>query len=573
MKTLALLFVSFTLWGQNLVQTRYDVGQAGVNSAETALTPANVGGLTKLGTWNVSGFVMAQPLITRAIAGKDLLIVATVTGNVYALDANAPGTTIWKRTFPHPRTSYLGNSGINTFGYSQPLGIMSTPYADVVGGYLYVVFQSNAPQYTLYQLSLSTGSIVKSVVITGSAEGTGDPTGGDCVSGGVVSFCPGEQYVQRPGLIVANSKIYIAFGATDVDPYHGWVFAYNTSDLSRAAAWCSTAGGGGGSVWMAGAAPSVDGSGNLYVTTGNGDWNGTTNYSESVVKLSPTLVVLDYFTPSNWSALNTADADVSSNHFMLIPGTKRGVFAAKDYQAYVVDTSCMGHLQGSSTCSLQNWDICSTCAKTKNTGGYGEIFLNNVWYLPTTGDDSNGGVAAGSLYGFGFSGSTFNTSPVAANINTWPFPGPAQITGTSNGAVSSLIWAVTGASETFDTTSRGTVRVFDTSLTELWNSGSGSNALGLMSKYVPPTVINGRVYVPTQSGNIVVYGLPTYIMLGSTQLYLAISLPLIAIMISMLAGFFQMKSVNGRLARLESSMNARLTSVENRLSALDKRLS
>lgn len=503
-KSLLLPLICFAAFGVTVPQAHYDAAQTGVNTTETSITPANVGSLVETGAWTIDGDVSAQPLYIPNIGGKNLLVAATWNGTIYAFDADHSAVTIWSRSFANPRTTYPGNTGTYPFAYNQPLGIVSTPYVDTAGGFVYVVNQDNTPQYTLYQLSLSTGAILQSVVISGSVTGTGDPVGGDCVSGGVLSFCSGFEYVQRPGLVVANGNVYVAFGSTDIDPYHGWVFAYSTSGFAQVGVWCSTPNGAGGSVWQSGAAPSVDASGNLYFTTGNGDYDGVTNFGESVVKLSPTLALLDWFTPSNWATLNTNDEDVSSNHLTLIPGTTKAMFAAKDYQAYGVDTTNMGHLQGSGA-APQTWQICSACTKGKSTGSYGQIYINGVWYLSTSGLDADhfGGAAAGSLYAFTWGGSTFTTTPVATNINTWPFPGPAQLAGSSNGASNQIIWAVTGASQAFTAAPTGTLRAFDTSLTELWNSGS---TLGLMAKYVAPVIANGSVYVAGDSGFVYAWG-------------------------------------------------------------------
>lgn len=498
-----LLSLCLSALGVTVSQVHYDAAQTGVNTSETSITPANVASLVQSGAWPIAGYVSAQPLYIPSIGGKNILIAATWNGNIYAFDADHSAVTVWSRSFANPRVSYPSEAGAYPNFYSQPIGIVGTPYVDASGGFVYVVNQDTTPQYTLYQLSLSTGATLQSVVISGSVTGTGDPTGGDCVVGGVLSFCPNFQFVQRPGLVVANGNVYIAFGSTDVDPYHGWAFAYATSNFARVGIWCSTPNGAGGSLWQSGAAPSVDGSGNLYFATGNGDWDGSSNFGESIVKLSPTLSLLDFFTPSNWASLNTNDEDVSANHFTLIAGTTKGFYAAKDYNAYLIDTSSMGHLQGSGT-APQTWQICSGCTKGKSTGGYGQIYMNGVWYLATSGFDADsfGGTAAGSLYAFTFGGSTFTSTPVATNINTWAFPGPAQIAGSSNGASNQIVWAVTGASQAFTAPAAGTLRAFNTSLTEIWNSGS---TLGLMSKYTAPTVANGSVYVATQSGFIYAY--------------------------------------------------------------------
>ena len=73
---------------------------------------------------------------------------------------------------------------------------------------------------------------------------------------------------------------------------------------------------------QSGAGPAADADGNVYVETANGEFDagsGGVNYSDSVVKLSATGTVLDYFTPFNESALNTADVDLGSSGVVLLP--------------------------------------------------------------------------------------------------------------------------------------------------------------------------------------------------------------------------------------------------------------
>ncbi|HLZ43561.1 MAG TPA: hypothetical protein VKQ11_21520 [Candidatus Sulfotelmatobacter sp.] len=111
--------------------------------------------------------------------------------------------------------------------------------------------------------------------------------------------------------------MYVSFGSyCDVPPYSGYVagvtFNYGTNSFSPVGAnWIFDAEGGAteqeGGIWMAGAAPAVDAAGNIYVTTGNGNWDGVTQFGESVVKLATTssgIVPVDFYTPNDFAELN-----------------------------------------------------------------------------------------------------------------------------------------------------------------------------------------------------------------------------------------------------------------------------
>ncbi len=124
---------------------------------------------------------------------------------------------------------------------------------------------------------------------------------------------------------------------------------------------------------MGGGAPAVDGSGNLYVTTGNGDYNGTTNFANSIVKLSPSLAVLDWWTPSNWAALESNDLDIASVRPMFVPNSQQVVAGGKEYKLYSVNTTCMGHLQGGgSGCPAAQVFAVNAFSPTEFNGLYSE---------------------------------------------------------------------------------------------------------------------------------------------------------------------------------------------------------
>jgi hypothetical protein len=496
-----LLLLSVSLISQTVPSADVDLSRSGTNPAETLLTPSNVAvpGFRKLASWPVDGYVFAQPLYLPGISisgsSRDLVIVATLNNSVYAFDA-VSGATVWSNLqFATPYASYpVAEGGF----YGQSLGCISTPVADVAALKLYVVCENSTPNWILRQLSLTTGATLQTATISGQVIGTGDTGHGDTTSGSNLLFYPRYQF-QRASLAVANGNVYIGFAAlNDTRPWHGWLMAYRTSDLSEVGIWCATPNGYGGGIWMSGGAPAVDGSGNIYVTTGNGTaYDGVSSFTDSVIKLSPTLAMLDWFTPSNNASIDAADGDTSSNRVIL--AATKAIASGKDFNVYVLDTGCMGELQGSSACSLQTFPTNSKGSVGNTTGAYGGAMIGNLLVLPTT---------AGSLYTFQFSGSTFNATPMATQTNSYGFPGPAQLAGSGTGA-NAILWVTTTATGTHTTVQAGTLRaIAPSTLTELWDSDqSGTDSLGNITKFAAPTVGGGRVYVPTQSGEIQVYGL------------------------------------------------------------------
>ena len=64
---------------------------------------------------------------------------------------------------------------------------------------------------------------------------------------------------------------------------------------------------------MSDQAPPSDAAGNIYLTTGNGSFNGSTQFGESFLKLTNTGAALsrvDWFTPFDWNTnLNAPSSD------------------------------------------------------------------------------------------------------------------------------------------------------------------------------------------------------------------------------------------------------------------------
>ncbi|HKD08063.1 MAG TPA: hypothetical protein VKB79_19335 [Bryobacteraceae bacterium] len=55
------------------------------------------------------------------------------------------------------------------------------------------------------------------------------------------------------------------------------------------------------------------------------------------------------------------------------------------------------------------------------------------------------------------------------------------------------------------------------------------------------------------------------------QLYFAIGLPVFAVLVNIIAGIIQTNSLGARFTSLESTVNARFTSIENRFTRLESR--
>lgn len=491
-------------WAAQCAVVGYDSGR--VNNSETRLAPSTLWAVGKLGTYALDGPIAAQPLF---ISGSpNVLIVATMNNTLYALNADLPGASpIWLTNFGANWNVGAG-AFFNVF-YGASIGILSTPVSD--GTYIYLVTVNNTPTYTLRKVAISSGVQSASVAISGSVTGTGAGTVGgitDDTTGSSLNFHSAWQ-LQRGALALANGNVYLTFGAAgdEAEVWHGWIFAYSTSALSQVAVWCSTPNNNGAGVWEAGGL-AADGSGNLYAVTGNGDWDGSTAFAQTVLKFNSSLVLQDWFTPSNHASTQTIppDADLSSGRVILIPGTKYLTLGSKDGRVWVIDTTSMGHLQGTGTAP----QVLSTASFSASfaTGTYGGLFFGSVGYFPLVGLQT---------YSFAFSGSTYGATPTISGASYYQM----ALAGSSNSGSGSILWATTpdtGVPNTAEQTT--TLRALNPStMAELWNSGP----VGHYSKYISPVVGNAHVYVPTWDGNVVVFGLPplpvsvTGILVDATQ--------------------------------------------------------
>jgi hypothetical protein len=472
------------------------------NLQETRLSPSTVSPSTfgKLGVFTVDGQVYGQPLYVSGLpvpgmGTHNVVFVSTMHNSVYAFDADAmsPTSTLWQANLGTsvPAPLLFGQYGDIAF----EVGILSTGAIDLQRGVLYVVadvFENGQPVFYLHALDLATGAerLNGPVALAASVSGTGTGARAD----GTLPFDP-LQHIQRPGLLVANNSVYVSFGSHgDQDPYHGWMLSYDASDLSRqVGVYMSTPNGNGGSFWQAGRGPAADLQGNLYAVTGNGDYDGVHNFGESFVKLpAKGYRTLDWFTPSNWKSMSDNDFDISAGP-ALIAGTHTVIGADKGGQLYVINGDAMNQPGSASTIAASS----------------GSIFNFAVW--------SRSGSANVYVQGqrepvkcFQVTGNSANPNPVSTAGTSIPFARIGMtISANSDHEGSGILWETTGDYNAGN--APGTLHAYDASnlASEVWSSdmNSARDQLPSIAKFVAPTVANGKVYVPSSSNVVTVYGL------------------------------------------------------------------
>ena len=154
---------------------------------------------------------------------------------------------------------------------------------------------------------------------------------------------PATPYTIRSRAVAANNMIYVGFANFGRDKYHslqtGFVYAYAPNKISvpvhsfQPAPQQGNCGGGvtwrGGDVWQAGRGLVADASGNVLVSTGNGYYDGVTNFGDTLLKLSANLAIKDWFTPANWQTLCQGDLDLGASGPILIPSLNYVVAGGK----------------------------------------------------------------------------------------------------------------------------------------------------------------------------------------------------------------------------------------------------
>ncbi|MEO6830124.1 MAG: PQQ-binding-like beta-propeller repeat protein, partial [Acidobacteriaceae bacterium] len=239
--------------GHDWTQFGWDVAGSGASTAPTGITAANVASLTRRQV-NLDGTVDASPIYLHAVTVKgskhDVFFVTTTYGKTIAVDAEK-GTILWEYTPPQYSTWASTRQITN-----------STPVADPDRRYIY----AGAPDGAIRKLAVSDGHALWTTPIT---------------------QLPLREKIASPlrqfhGHIVAVTAGYVG----DREPYQGHVaildaasgkllhvwnsLCSNREELMKPSSCPSTR----SAIWGRTGAVIDAATGHIFVSTGNGQYNG-----------------------------------------------------------------------------------------------------------------------------------------------------------------------------------------------------------------------------------------------------------------------------------------------------------
>ncbi|MFI4992485.1 MAG: PQQ-binding-like beta-propeller repeat protein [Solirubrobacterales bacterium] len=288
----------------------------------TGITSANVAHLRQM-KLSLAGTVDSSPVYLHGVSvggiPHNVVVVSTTYGKTLAIDADN-GKTLW--TFTPP-------------GYDRWAGSAQITVSSPLAGPDRLWVYAASPNGLIHKLSLANGSEDRSGAwpVSVTRDATHEKLGA-------------ALNIDGPDLVVATSGY---FG--DAPPYQGHVVlidrtsgqikaVFNTlcSDRHRliVPSSCSAS----DSAILSRSGVVVEpGGGRLLLDTGNGPWNGSTNFGDSVLELTfPGLKLRQSYTPADQASLNSSDTDLGSSAPALL-GQNRIVLAGKDGILRVLELS------------------------------------------------------------------------------------------------------------------------------------------------------------------------------------------------------------------------------------------
>ena len=333
-RTTGLLAVASVLWGigSGPGYAAIEASPAGGPGSWTVYhgNPAGTGVASPVAAVDTTRRAWTSPALDGQIYGEPLayagrVYVATENDIVYALSA-ATGSVAWSRRLGRP----VPVASLPCGDISPSVGITGTPVIDRSRDEIFVVADELAdggPQHRLVGLSTASGTVEMSQDV--------DPPGADPAA-----------LLQRTGLTLDSGQVMFAMGGNygDCASYRGRVVGVpETGGPPRYFTVDAAPGESQGAIWMGGAAPVIDGRGHVWVSTGNGSvYSSAHAYddSDSVLELSSSLRLLQFFAPSTWPTNNSRDLDMSTAPVLLPDG--QVLLAGKSRIVYLLSGAHLG---------------------------------------------------------------------------------------------------------------------------------------------------------------------------------------------------------------------------------------
>ena len=331
----------------------------------------------------------------------------------------------------------------------------------------------------------------------------------------------------------------VVFGMGGCGP--GWVLAYNKSTLKQTGALNTSpniAGygqyPGAGGVWMGGAGPAADSAENIYVTTGDGPYDGSSSWGVSALKLKNTdLSLLSSFTPADQQYLWCRDSDLASGGVSVTPSGTQIMVGGKRGMIYLLNTNNLGKMQANDAGAAQ-WffwgggEYIGPACNDENGNPVTPVKIA-PYQLFSTGAWFNGSVYIGADPGpirqFIYAGGQLTPATVSAQTSSEYQSGIMGTTPfvSANGGANGIVWALDHGAPLQNsnkaTPASAVLHAYDATnlANELYSSATnGADMAGYGIKFTSPIVANGKVFIgtghdptsnPNPQGELDVYGI------------------------------------------------------------------
>ena len=476
----------------NVVTQHNDNFRSGVTTSETILTPSNVNSATFgiIASRPVDGLVVAQPLYLSNVnipsqGTHNVVYVVTLHDSVYAFDADsasgANANPLWHVNFLNSAagvtTEPSTELGCTSTTFLPEMGILGTPVIDANAQTMYVLAktkESGTYHFRLHALDVTTGM----EKLGGPTDVTATYTG---QIGALMLSTAGKNMMARPGLLLSQGLLYLAFGSNGCDGggTRGWVLAYDASTLMQMGVYNDTPDSSiaHGNIWQAGSGLASDDEGNIFFSIANGPFDadsGSHDYGSSILKIGwgPNgLGAMDYFTPYNQAYLAAQDLDVGSAGVTMLPDQPGAhphliIGSGKEGSVYVMDRDNLGGFNSADNSQIVQF-LEFGVGRMFSTAAY---WNNNVYF---TGE--NDGVAQFTLN---------NGQLVLAGRNPSALCCPHTPSISANGNANGILWIANG---------NGFLAFNASDVTQpaLYNNSK----LGTLAHFNAPTVANGKVFV------------------------------------------------------------------------------